>query len=480
MHLLSASNASKFFSMKLATLYILLSVIAGFASVQGNGESGRPNIILLLADDLGYADLSSFGSPAARTPNLDRLSVEGMTFRNFYSASVVCSPTRASILTGRYPLRFNITKHFNDVDLWLSAQAVTVAELLKDAGYAVHVGKWHLGGLHVDDNGKRLTNQPGPHQHGFDYYQTQIEQQPHRGEMGGNRTLFRKGGTVLMRDDQKISENDPYYSKHFTDANGDYAVEMIEKLAGKEDPFFINLWWLVPHTPYEPAPEPHWSSTAKKGITDDQHRFRSMMQHMDAKVGQILNKLDELGIAENTLVLFTSDNGAAWEGHIGSLKGGKTDLHEGGIRVPMLARWPAKIPAGQQSRVLGHSTDLLPTICEAAGIRIPGTKQLDGLSLMPHMNGGPAPSEKERGTVFWQMMLYKQLQRHYPKPEPFATEVVKCGKWKLLALDGKPVELYDVIADPNELNDVIDQHSELVASLTAELKTWLAADRITQ
>lgn len=445
------------------------------------GASDRPNIILLLADDLGYQDLSSFGSPAVNTPNLDRLLVEGIQFRDFYSASAVCSPTRASILTGRYPLRFNITRHFNDVDMWLPTQSVTVAELLKEAGYTtVHVGKWHLGGLHVDETGKRLTNQPGPRQHGFDFYQTQIEQQPHRGEMGSDRTLFRKGGTVLMRDDQKISGDDPYYAKHFTDANGDYAVEMIEQLAKEKNPFFINLWWLVPHTPYEPAPEPHWTATAKDGLSDDQHRFRSMMQHMDAKVGQILNTLDELGIADNTLVLFTSDNGAAWEGHIGSLKGGKTDLHDGGIKVPLLARWPVAIPAGQVSRALGHSTDLLPTVCEAAGIDLSDTKKTDGLSLLSHMKGGEAPTELERGTVFWQMDLYRSLQRHYPKPEPFATEVVRRGQWKLLAKDGAPVELFDLRADPNELKDVMNEHPEMVASLALELKTWLAEPRIIQ
>lgn len=450
-------------------------------SLLGLSAEQRPNIILLLADDLGYQDLSSFGSPAVKTPNLDRLSVDGMTFREFYSASAVCSPTRVSILTGRYPLRFNITKHFNDVDMWLPTQSITVAELLKESGYTtVHVGKWHLGGLHVDESGKRLTDQPGPRQHGFDYYQTQIEQQPHRGEMGSNRTLFRKGGTVLMRNDQKIAEDDPYYSKHFTDANGDYAVEMIEKLAKEDNPFFLNLWWLVPHTPYEPAPEPHWSSTAKEGISDDQHRFRSMMPHMDAKVGGVLNKLDELGIADNTLVIFTSDNGAAWEGHIGNLKGGKTDLHDGGIKVPMLARWPAKIPAGQVSRAFGHSTDLLPTICEAAGMELPGTKETDGLSLMPHMRGESAPTIPERGTMFWQMILYKTLQRHYPKPEPFATEVVRKGNWKLLAKDGVPVELFDMEADPNELTNVMDDHPEMVVSLAFELKTWLAEPRISQ
>ena len=441
----------------------------------------RPNIILLLADDLSYGDLSSFGSPAVRTPNLDRLAVEGMAFRNFYAASAVCTPTRASVLTGRYPIRFGITKHFNDVDGWLSTQATTIAELLQEAGYTtVHVGKWHLGGLHVDKKGKRLTNQPGPRQHGFDHYQTQIEQQPLRGQMGRDRTMFRQGGTVLIRDDKKITQDDPYYSKHFTDANGDYAVEMIERLAAEKTPFFINLWWLVPHKPYEPAPEPHWRNTAQEGITDDQHRFRSMMHHMDANVGKILNTLDELGIAENTLVLFTSDNGAAYEGFIGNLKGGKTDLHEGGIRVPMVVRWPNGIPAGQQSRTLGHTNDLLPTFCELAGIEVSDTWKLDGLSLLPHMQGGAPPSDQERGTVFWQLDLYKHLQRHYPKPQPFATEVVRKGKWKLLAKEGVAVELFDIHTDQNELNNVIEQYPEVAEFLSLELQAWLAEERLSQ
>ncbi|QDT08284.1 sulfatase [Planctomycetes bacterium K23_9] len=462
------------FSKSVLVLFVLLCM-AGLARADQ-----KPNIILLLADDLGYGDLSCFGSPAVKTPNLDRLASEGAKFTRFYAGSAVCSPTRASVLTGRYPLRFGITKHFNDRNMWLPESATTVAELLKGAGYSTaHVGKWHLGGLHVDADGKRMNNQPGPRQHGFDFYQTQIEQQPIRGRMGRERTIFRQGGTVLLRNDQHISKDDPYFPKHFTDANGDFAVELIEKLSKEQKPFFINMWWLVPHKPYEPAPEPHWSATTADGISDDQHRFRSMVHHMDAKVGQILSKLDDLGIADNTLVLFTSDNGAAYEGFIGDLKGGKTDLHDGGIRVPMIVRWPAAIPAGQKSDPFGHTNDLLPTFCEAAGVVLPRELPLDGLSLLPHMKGESAPTADARGTVFWQLNLYKSLQRHYPKPKPYATEVAMRGKWKLLALKGEPVELFDIESDPNEQKNVIDDHPDLVASLSAELNEWLNAPRTT-
>ncbi|WP_237228594.1 sulfatase [Rubinisphaera sp. JC750] len=469
--------------MKRAVLFLSLAAFAlgVFGSLAEVDAAERPNIVLLLADDLGYGDLSCFGSPAVHTPNLDRLADQGMKWTRFYAGSAVCSPTRASVLTGRYPLRFGITKHFNDVDRWLPESSTTVAELLKAGGYSTaHVGKWHLGGLHVDEQGKRLDTQPGPRQHGFDFYQTQIEQQPIRSRMGRERTLFREGGTVLLRNGKRIDQDDPYYAKHFTDANGDFSVELIEQLAAGEKPFFLNLWWLVPHKPYEPAPEPHWSNTAAEGISDDQHRFRSMVQHMDAKVGQILDKLDELGIADNTLVLFTSDNGAAFEGFIGDLKGGKTDLHDGGLRVPMIVRWPGVISAGQTTEAFGHTNDLLPTFCEAAGVDLPAELSLDGHSLLPHMQGGKPLSAKERGTVFWQLDLYKRIQRHYPKPEPYATEVALRGKWKLLALKGKPVELFNIEADPNEQQNLLEDYPRLVASLTSELNEWLNAPRSPQ
>ncbi|MCA9118482.1 MAG: sulfatase-like hydrolase/transferase, partial [Planctomycetaceae bacterium] len=193
----------------------------------------------------------------------------------------------------------------------------------------------------------------------------------------------------------------PYFTKHFTDANGDFALEMIERLSKDERPFFLNVWWLVPHKPYEPAPGPHWGATAAPDISEDQHRFRSMVRHMDARIGDLMRRLEQLGIADNTLVIFTSDNGAAFEGYIGELKGGKTDLHEGGIRVPLLAWWPGHIKAGQTSEAFLHSNDWLPTFCEAAGVEVPAAAQVDGRSVLAHLLGGEAPTWEQRGDVHW-------------------------------------------------------------------------------
>ena len=457
---------------------ILLTVVliapSGFAIAQN--DDNRPNIILLLGDDLGHRDLSCFGSPNVKTPHIDKLAAEGMAFTKFYTASAICTPTRASIMTGRYPLRFGINKHFNDVDRWLPESSTTIAELLRDAGYnTAHVGKWHLGGLHVDESGKRLDTQPGPRQHGFDYYQTQIEQQPTRRTMGRKRTLYREGGTVLLRNGQKVAEDDPYYTKHLTDANGDFAVEMIEKFSAEDKPFFLNVWWLVPHKPYEPAPSPYWEDTAAEGISKDQHRFRSMMHHLDAKVGKILAKLESLGIADNTIVVFASDNGAAPEGDVGKLRDRKGSLHEGGIRVPMMVRWPAAIKAGQKTTTFAHTTDFLPTFCEAAGIELAADMPLDGISLLPYFKGGQPPTQQQRGTMVWHLDRY-QGERRLDKKTAM-TEIAMQGKWKLLARHGKPTELFDIDADPYEKQNLIKEYPEVVKTFAAEIDAFLKAPR---
>jgi N-acetylgalactosamine-6-sulfatase len=427
-----------------------------------------------MCDDMGWRDLSSFGNDRVATPHVDRLAAEGMKLTQFYAAAAVCTPTRASVLTGQYPRRFSIDGHFSDRGEFLP-KCTTLPALLKQAGYGTgHVGKWHLGGLRLKDT-KMRDRVPGPREHGFDHYLTQIEEQPLRGTMGRERTLYRKGGTCLMRNDQRVGVDDPYYDMYLTDIIGDHTRRLIRQFHGEGKPFFLNVWWLTPHTPYEPAPEPHWSQTAAEGISEDQHRFRSMVARMDFQVGGILKTLDEFGIANDTLVLFVSDNGGAYEANIGALKGGKTDLHEGGVRVPFLVRWPGRITPATASTMLGITTDLLPTCCAAAGVPLPSGYRGDGIDLLPLLTG--RADRLERGTAFWHLRIYRHLQRHYPKPKPYATEIARRGRWKLLALNGKPVELIDAEADLREQKNLLEERPDIVRSLSGELKAWLAEPR---
>ena len=350
----------------------------------------------------------------------------------------------------------------------------TLPRLLKSAGYQTgHVGKWHLGGVREQDCSRR-DRIPGPREHGFDHYLTQKEQQPLRGKMGRERTLYRQGGTCLLRDDKSVTKDDPYYDMYLTDVFGDESIRLIRQFHQTGEPFFLNLWWLTPHKPYEPAPEPHWTKTAGEGISHDQHCFRSMMARMDYNFGKVLDTIDHLGIAEETLIVFVSDNGGAYEANICNLKGGKTDLHEGGIRVAGLVRWPGRIQAGVESGELCHSTDLLPTLCAAGHVSIP-SGQCDGINLLPLLTG--ETDELQRPATFWQIDLYKHLQRHEPKPEPYATEIVRSGRWKLLARDGQPVELFNIEADPVEARNLLTTEPQLVSSLQEQLQAWLAEPR---
>ncbi len=436
----------------------------------------HPNIILLLADDMGCQDPACFGGTAVRTPHLDALAASGAKLTNFYAASAVCTPSRTAILSGRYPLRFDVRQHFPDDENHLPTSANTIPKRLKRAGYATgHVGKWHLGGLHVEHARNRANSIPGPAQHGFDDYLCQIEQLEPRARMGRERTLFRQGGTCLLRNDQPVGPEDPLYHKHLTELIGDESLRLMERYHRQRKPFFLNVWFLAPHTPYEPAPEPHWGRYKDDPVSEDQRYFRSMVSCLDAQVGRIVAKLEELGIRDNTLIFFTSDNGGAWEANNGPFKGGKTDLHEAGIRVPAIANWPGRIAAGQTLPTFAHHTDILPTLFAAAGLEAPSPAEVDGLNLLPWLTGKTGPPE--RGTVFWQLDLYRNLQRHTKKPEPFITEVARRGNWKLTARDGVPLEIFDLAADPLESLNLLGQQDALANSLVTELREFLAAPR---
>jgi arylsulfatase A-like enzyme len=448
----------------------------GIAHAADAMPSAKPNLILILADDMGYADPACFGGKAVPTPHLDALARSGTRMTRFYAASAVCTPTRASILTGRFPLRFDIRRHFPDDESHLPRGVVTLPKLLRDAGYATaHLGKWHLGGLHLAHAKDRAHAIPGPREHGFEHYLCQIEEQPLRGKLGAKRRLYRDGGTCLLRNDVPVPEDDPYHRMHFTDIIGQEAVRLVEQYHKEGRPFFLNLWHMVPHEPMEPGTEPHFRNTAAPGISEDQHCFRSMVAHMDATVGALLAKLDGLGIRDNTLIVFTSDNGGAREANNGPFKAGKTDLHEGGMRVPMIASWPKGIPAGKTSDAVAGSVDLLPTFCAAAGAPVPDSARLDGVNLLPHLIEGR--DLRSRPALLWQLDLYPTMQRRDPKPKPYATEAIVDGQWKLLARAGQPLELFDLSADPGETRNLLQAQPEIVKRLAPQIHEFVAEPR---
>lgn len=441
------------------------------AASLGATAEPRPNLIFILADDLGYGDLGCYGSDKIETPHLDRLAKSGMRWTRFYAASAVCTPTRASCLTGRYPLRFGITKHFVDGDEHLPAGTVTLPHLLRNAGYATaHVGKWHLGGLRKAHLANRPHDMPGPLQHGFDHYLASYEEAEPRQRLLQTRRLYRDGGKYLIRNDRPAPPTD----EHWTTYKVDECLELIERYHGQGRPFFLNLWFDAPHTPYEPAPEPYLSKYKDRAEGDDL-LYRSMVTHLDAGVGRIVARLEKLGIAENTFILFTSDNGPSYQGSPGPWKGGKADLHEGGIRVPMIASWPGHIRAGSVCEFFGHTNDLLPTFCEAAGVPLPGDTRFDGFSLLPQLAREVPPPD--RGTVFWQLDLYEWYPQPGGKPKPFATEIARRGPWKLMARDGSPVELFDLQHDAGETNSQLGEETPARDELTSALRDWLASTR---
>lgn len=436
--------------------------------------TSKPNIIILLADDLGYGDLSCYGSQSIETPNIDSLAMEGMRFNNFYAGSAVCSPSRASLLTGKYPLRFNIRAHFDDDKAHLPESTTTLPEILKKDGYStIHIGKWHLGGLRPMDYESRAANKkanPGPLQHGFDYYLSNIEGAPVRPMLINDRKLYREGGKYLVENDKRIKT----INKHWTAIKVDEAIEQIDKSTSADKPFFLNLWFDAPHTPYEPAPEPHLSKYKKMGVTGDQLLFRSMVSYLDANIGRLVKHLKEKGIFDNTIIIFASDNGPAWQGSAGPFAGAKTDLHEGGMRVPMFAVWKNHIPADQLSFNVVHMSDMFPTIATIAGIDISNLK-IDGKNELPAFLSNKFVPRNE--PLYWQMDIYPEYQNQGPRPLPIATAAITNGKWKLLMLDKKPVALYDIKNDHRELYNVMKDNAKIVDELTAKLRGYLDAPR---
>lgn len=438
-------------------------------------QSKQPNIILVLADDLGYGDLSCYSSKRIQTPNIDQMAKEGLRFTQFYASSAVCTPTRVGILTGQYPLRFSVSTHFNDKEMFLDNDVLTIPKLLKQQGYqSMHIGKWHLGGLNETHIKDRENHIPGPLQHGFDHYLTMVEDPQYRGVAMKEKRLYKDAGKHLVKDDVLLEEN----PNHWTDIKFNEAITYIKTAASANQPFFLNLWLDAPHAPYEysneEALEPYQKRTKGQDLL-----YRGMVSHIDQGVGRLLQTLKQLKIDKNTLVIFTSDNGPAYLGSPLHFKGRKTDLHEGGIRVPMIAWWPKQIKSNETTNIIANTVDFLPTFGNLAKADISGVES-DGedLSKVLKLN----LKRFDRPTMFWEISTRYARSGNYVnvtdlRMTPVANQIARNKQWKLLAIEGEPKELYNLEEDPYERWNLIKSHPEIVSKMTLELKTFLNAPR---
>jgi len=396
----------------------------------------KPNIVVILVDDLGYGDLSSYGAEDLKTPNIDSLVVTGMRLDNFYANCPVCSPTRASLLTGRYPdlvgvpgvIRTHQTNNWG----YLSPEAVLLPDLLKRAGYhTAIVGKWHLG----------LQSPNVPNERGFDYFHGFL------GDMMDDYYKHRRHGINYMRLNSK--EIDP--KGHATDLFSQWAIDYIKERSGSKQPFFLYLAYNAPHTPIQPPEE--WFKKVKireKNISDKRAELVALIEQVDDSIGRVISSLKENGLYNNTFIIFTSDNGGQTGvgANNGPLRAGKGTMYEGGIRVPMCAVWPGKIKAGSRSDRVALTMDLFPTVCEAVGAAL--DYEIDGHSILPTLLGKSRPAEDR--FLFW-------VRREGGGYGGRAWYAARFGDFKLVQNSPfEPLQLYNLKDDPQEQNPLDRKH----------------------
>ncbi len=451
----------------------LLATTALFACTTAPAASRPPNVVFILADDLGWADLGCYGADLHETPRLDQLAREGVRFTQAYMMPV-CSPSRAAILTGRHAARLHLT-------IWregamspprdrkllpppaitdLPPSEVTLAEVLKVAGYfTFHVGKWHLGdAAHSPETQGFDLNIGGTHWGAPATYF-----HPFSGPSGQSREFRYVPGLGLGQRGQ-----------YLTDRLTDEALKLID--AADNRPFFLNLWFHVPHTPIEGKPKlvEKYRARMQPALRHQNPDYAAMIETLDENVGRVLDRLDERNLTKNTLVIFASDNGGYTNHHRGRpvtdnspLRSGKGSLYEGGIRVPLLVRLPGVTPRAAVCAEPVTCTDFFPTILELCGLGANAQPQpagpLDGVSLVALLR--QPQSHLDREALFF----------HYPHYYPTTTPVsaVRAGDWKLLEyFEDQHVELYHLRDDPGEHRDLAPEQPERADQLRAKLRAW--------
>ena len=415
------------------------------------------NVIFILADDLGWGDLACYGHPHIKTPNLDKLAKKGMRFTQFYTTSPVCTPSRASFMTGRHPQRFNI--HHADLPETtprypLPLDAVTLVRLMRQAGYVTsHFGKWHLG---------EPPHTGMPRKHGLDHF---------FGSMGGRPS---SSWTKFARyDDAQFFLNEQpakTYPGYATDVLTDHVLKYLDDVGKKDQPFYMNLWY---HSPHEPlSPKVKQAALYEKFPLKEKVYYGSV-SNLDYNIGRVLQKLAELGIEENTLIIFSSDNGpellmnAFSAGSAGILRGKKTQLWEGGVRVPFIVALSGIVPADKTSEQVASALDFLPTICEWTGTKGPAKDKLDeGMSLAPYLKGKAMTQSR---TLYWESHIG---QRGGP---PSGTLVIRDGDWKLHIWQKENKRaLYNLAMDIGESKDVGGAQKDVADRLERMALAWYA------
>jgi N-acetylgalactosamine-6-sulfatase len=402
----------------------------------------RPNILFILADDLGYGDLGCYGCPDIKTPHLDRLAKEGVRLTDFYANGPVCTPTRCALMTGRYQQRIGGLEwaiYPGVKRLGLPPKEVTIARMLKDAGYRTAMsGKWHLG----------YTEDRAPNHHGFERF---------FGLLSGNHNYFthkEPNGEPDLYLDTKPVEMKGYTTGLITQ----HALKFLDEIKAK--PFFLYVAYNAPHFPVQGPDDANVEITGANWAKGKRETYVKMVESLDEGVGKLLAALKKLGLEEDTLVVFTSDNGGWSLARNAPLRSEKGQLWEGGIRVPCLARWPGKLPAGKVSPQIGIMMDWSATIVNLAGAKPPRDRPLEGIDLLPFLAGKEQPRKR---TLFWRRVDQTATKTH---------RAVRDGDWKYIDAPKGARYLYDLSKDIGEKENLADRMPELADTLKKHIDQW--------
>jgi arylsulfatase A-like enzyme len=421
-----------------------LAVAAGLEDVFGQTPR-PPNILFIMADDLGYADVACYGRPDLKTPNIDRIAARGVRFLQAYANSAVCSATRTALITGRYQYRLpvGLEEPLGGRDVGLPPEHPTLPSLLRKAGYGTTlIGKWHLGAL----------PKFGPLKSGYDHF---------FGFRGGAVDYYAHGNGItedLWDDDVPVHQ-----MGYLTEMLGSRAVDVINAYAKARRPFLVSLHFNAPHWPWE-APGDQAESDrviAKRNLVDydggTQKTYQRMIEAMDQQIGRVLQTLATNGLTQNTIVVFTSDNGGERFADTWPFTGRKTELLEGGLRIPAIVSWPARLPQGRTTEQVAMTMDWLPTLLAAAGTTPEPAFAPDGINLLPALTQSAAPVSRK---LFWR---YKAN----------AQRAMRDGDYKILKILDSTF-LFDVVADPMERANLKERRKDIYERLVAQWHEWNA------